>query len=207
MAIGYQNWTVTQKFLASILVVMLLITVALVTTLGMNQKQALKLQLAEKGKNTAQFLAAISAEPILTYNNQYLERYVKDISQDREVASAVIEDKAGKPLTSIGTEQVRADDTVGYSQPVLHEGETIGTVRVFVSKQVVNEATRKAQGIILALCVGAVVAISAVVYLLFHRIIVSPLLSLMSSMERLAAGDLDLRIESRSNDEVGMLGA
>jgi methyl-accepting chemotaxis protein len=207
MAIEYQNWTVTKKFLASILLVMLLITIALVTTLGMNQKQALMLQLAEKGKNTAQFLAAISAEPILTYNNQYLERYVKDISQDREVASAVIEDKAGKPLTGTGTEQVRAEDTVEYSHPVLHEGETIGTVRIFVSKQVVDEATRKAQGIILALCVGAVVAISAVVYLLFHRIIVSPLLSLMSSMERLAAGDLDLRIESRSNDEVGMLGA
>jgi methyl-accepting chemotaxis protein len=171
----------------------------------MNQKRALMLQLGEKGKNTAQFLAAISTEPILTYNNEYLERYVKDIARDKEVASAVIEDKAGKPLTSFGAEQKQADNAVEYSYPVQHEGETIGMVRIFLSKQVVNEATLKAQGIILALCAGAVLVISAVVYLLFHRIIVTPLITLKSSMERLAAGNLDHRIESRSNDEVGML--
>jgi methyl-accepting chemotaxis protein len=44
------------------------------------------------------------------------------------------------------------------------------------------------------------------VYLLFSRIIVRPLSSLQTSMERLAAGELDLSVESRSMDEVGMLG-
>lgn len=203
----FQGWTVTKKFLVSILAVMMLVTAGLVITLGMSQERALMFQLGEKGKNNAQFLAAISAEPILTYNNEYLERYVRDISRDKEVASAVIEDKDGKPITSLGSDKKGDGDTIEFSHAVMQDGETIGMVRLVFTKQLINEATRKAQGIILLLCVGTVVLISAVVYLLFRRIIVIPLTSLKSSMERLAAGDLDLTVESRSSDEVGMLGA
>jgi methyl-accepting chemotaxis protein len=56
------------------------------------------------------------------------------------------------------------------------------------------------------LCLGAGVVISGVVYMLFSRIIVKPLASLKTSMEKLASGDLDLAVDIRSNDEVGKLG-
>lgn len=201
-----QNWTVTRKFLVSILLVLFLVSAALVVTLGMSQKAALMRQLEEKGKNTSQFLAAISAEPIMSYNFTYLEGYVKDISRDREVFSAVIQDKTGNPLTKTGNEQGEKMDVVEFSSPVKQGDDQIGTVRIVFTKKYVNEATRKAQGIIVALCFGAVTVISGIVYLLFSRIIVKPLALLKASMEKLASGVLDLSVESRSNDEVGMLG-
>ena len=202
----FQDWTVTKKFLTSIVLVLLLVTVSLVVTLGISQKRALLRALEEKGKNTSQFLAAISAEPILSYNFTYLEGYVKDISQDREVAFAVILDKQGNPLTRAGKEPVGKENLLEFSSPVKQGGDQIGTVRLLFTTQYVDEATRTARGIIVVLCLGAGVVISGILYLLFSRIIVKPLALLKSSMEKLASGDLNLTVEIRSNDEVGGLG-
>jgi hypothetical protein len=79
----YKAWSVTRQFLASIMFVLLLVTVAMVWILSANQQRVLMRQLEEKGKNNAAFLAAISAEPILSYNFAYLENYVKDLQRPR----------------------------------------------------------------------------------------------------------------------------
>ena len=206
MTMRYQDWTVTRKFLASILLVLLMVTAALVVLLGISQQAALLRQLEQKGKNTAQFLAAISAEPILSYNFTYLEGYVKEVSHDREVIHAVVEDKSGAPLTRVGVRPANTADLLEYSSPVMQGEEQIGVARIYFSQEQVVDATRKAQWTILVLCLGAAAIISAIVLLLFRRIIIMPLASLKSAMERLASGDLDLTVESWSNDEVGMLG-
>ena len=204
--IHYQDWTVTKKFLASIVLVLVLVTISLFVTLGISQKRALLHALTEKGTNTPQFLAAISAEPILSYNFTYLEGYVKDISRDREVAFAVIQDKQGSTLTKGAIEPAGKDNLLEFTSPVMQGADQIGTARILFTTKYVDEATRTAQGIILVLCLGAGVVISGVVYMLFSRIIVKPLASLKTSMEKLASGDLDLAVEIRSNDEVGKLG-
>jgi methyl-accepting chemotaxis protein len=198
---------VTKKFLASIILALLVVTAALVLLLGVNQKRTLLRQLEDKGNNTTRFLAAISAEPILSYNFTYLEGYVKEISRDREVVSAVVQDKEGKPLTRLGEGGERTSDQVEFSAPVMQGEERIGTARILFTKKYIDESTMRSQGMLMALCFGAVAVISALVYLLFRRIIVGPLASLKTSMDRLAAGDLDLIIASGSNDEVGLLGS
>ncbi len=202
----FHDWSVTKKFLANIVLVLLAVSAALIVLLGMTQKRAMTRQLEEKGRTTTQFLAAISAEPIMSYNFTYLEEYVNYVARDREVSAAVVLDKAGTPLAKMGDEKQAAVDGVTYSAPVNQGNEQIGTVRVTFTRKYINGEMRKAQGIILALCFGAVVVISLVVYLLFRRIIVSPLGSLRTAMDRLEGGDLDVTVESRSNDEVGKLG-
>jgi methyl-accepting chemotaxis protein len=142
----------------------------------------------------------------LSYNFTYLEGYVKDISRDREVAFAVIQDKQGNALTRAGTEPAGKENLLEYTSPVMQGADQIGTARILFTTKYVDEATRTAQGIILVLCLGAGVVISGVVYMLFSRIIVKPLASLKTSMEKLASGDLDLAVDIRSNDEVGKLG-
>ena len=87
----------TKKFLASIVLVLILVTVSLVVTLGISQKRALMRALEEKGKKTTRFLAAISAEPIMSENFRYLEGYVKDISQDRESGLCGHPGQTGQP--------------------------------------------------------------------------------------------------------------
>jgi methyl-accepting chemotaxis protein len=205
MAIRHKDWTVTRKFLVSIVLVLVVVSAILVVTLGINETSMLTRRMEEKGKNTAEFLAAISAEPIMSYNFIYLEGYVKDVARDREVVRAVVEDKSGNPLTHMAENQKQRDGLIEFTAPVKQGDEQIGTVRIFFTPQHIIDATRRAQAIILTLCLGAVAVISMVLYLLFRRIIVMPLMSLKSSVEQLAGGDLDLTIKSNNNDEVGKL--
>ena len=209
MAFRYQDWTVTRKFVVSIVLALLLVSAALVVTLGMSQKSTLMRQLEEKGKNTALFLAAISAEPILSYNFGYLEGYTKDISRDREVFSAVIEDKQGNALTKVGTEKADPADVVEFTSPVMQGEEKIGKVRLLFTMRYVNEAVQKARGLILALCFGAAVILSGMVYLLFRRIILAPLgaepPAVANIANEVAAGNLGIAIVTAEGDTRSVL--
>jgi X-X-X-Leu-X-X-Gly heptad repeat protein len=209
MVFRYQNWTVTKKFVASIALMLLLVSTALVVTLGMSQKSTLMRQLEEKGKNQARFLAAISAEPILSYNFAYLEGYVKDVANDREVFSAVIQDKQGNALTKVGTEKTGQTDVVEFTSPVMHGEEQIGTIRLLFTMRYVNEAVKKARGLILALCFGAAVIMSGIVYLLFRRIILAPLGAeppvVANIANEVAAGNLSIAIATAGGDTSSVL--
>lgn len=119
---------------------------------------------------------------------------------------AVILDKQGNPLTRTGVEPTGKENLLEFTSAVMQGGEQIGTVRLLLTTKYVDEATRTAQGIIVVLCIGAGVAISGILYLLFSRIIVKPLDALRTSMEKLASGNLDHAVEILSNDEVGKLG-
>jgi hypothetical protein len=71
----------------------------MVVVLSIHQKGVLIKELNKKGKNTAEFLAGISAESALSYNCVCPENYVRDAARDLDIASVVIQDKQGNPLT------------------------------------------------------------------------------------------------------------
>jgi hypothetical protein len=78
--------------------IMRLMTI-MVVVLSIHQKGVLIEELNQKGKNTAEFLAGISEEPVLSCNGAYLENYVRDSARGKDVASVVIQDKQGNSLT------------------------------------------------------------------------------------------------------------
>jgi hypothetical protein len=94
-----RGWKLTKKFLVSILPVLAAVMTIMVVVLSIHQKGVLIEELIKKGKNTAEFLAGISAEPVLSYNCTNLENDVRDAARDQDVASVVIQDKQGDPLT------------------------------------------------------------------------------------------------------------
>ncbi len=209
MKINIREWSVTKQFQASIMFVLLLVTIAMVWILSANQQRVLLRQLEDKGKNTAMFLAAISAEPILSYNFSYLENYVKDISSDREVVSAVIVDKQGAPLTQRGNDQKGEKNLLEFSSPVVQNGEQIGTVKLGFTTQYVDEAVRSAQAIILTLFFVTMVVLSGVVYLLFRKIIIAPLGAeppfVANIANQVAEGDLNISLVTRADDHSSVL--
>ena len=209
MRINIRKWSVTRQFLASIMAVLLLVTIAMVWILSANQQRVLMRQLEDKGKNTALFLAAISAEPILSYNFSYLENYVKDISNDREVVSAVIVDKQGAPLTQRGNDQKSEKNLVEFSSPIMQNNDQIGTVKLGFTRQYVDEAVRSAQAIILALFFVTMVVLGGVVYLLFRKIIIAPLGAeppfVASIANQVAEGDLSISLQTTADDHSSVL--
>ncbi|HTP06394.1 MAG TPA: hypothetical protein VMM54_14700, partial [Nitrospirota bacterium] len=89
----FRKWTLTRKFLVSILLALLLVFAAMGTIISIHEKNVLVSDLRDKGENVARFLAAISAEPILSYNLSFLENHVRYVSEgDDDIIYAVIMD-------------------------------------------------------------------------------------------------------------------
>ncbi len=207
-----QGWKLTKKFLVSILLVLALVMTAMVVLLSVHQKGVLIEELGNKGRNTAEFLAGISAEPMLSYNFMYLQNYTRDVARDKEVVYALIEDRQGKTLASHGGDAKARDasktgeEILEFPAPILMNNDQLGTVRIGYSMRHINKSLHEAQMIIIVLSVGMMAAISLVVYLLFREIALRPLESLHAALARVASGDLSRIVDVTTNDEVGDLG-
>jgi len=209
MNMTIKNWTVTKKFLASILLMLLAVTAALVLTLSAYQRSVLIRQLDTKGKTTSHFLAQIAAEPILSYNFGYLENYVRDISADEEVVSVVILDKQGNTLAHKGDEKTDTARQVEFSSPITQNNEQIGAVKLVFGLKQIDSAVRSAQGLILIMCLGAMIAIGGMVLMLFRKIILDPLGAdppvVANIANEVAAGNLSVVIETTERDTHSVL--
>ena len=209
MKINIREWPVTKQFSASILLVLLLVTIVMVWILSANQQRALMRQLENKGKNMALYLAAISAEPILSYNFTYLDSYLKDISGDREVVYALIVDKKGAPLARRNDDQADKKEVTEFSSPILENGNQIGTVTLGFTRKYIDEAIQGSQRIILTLCFGMMAVIAGVVYWLFRKFIFTPLgaepLFVAGIADEVAKGNLSIALETSEADRSSVL--
>jgi methyl-accepting chemotaxis protein len=199
------EWKLTKKFLVSILFVLAVVMTIMVIVLSIHQKGVLVKELNNKGKNTTEFLAGISAEPVLSYNFAFLENYVRDSARDQDVVYVVIEDKQGNPLTH-QKEPRGKDGILEFTAKIMHDNDQIGVVKAGYSTRSIEKSLREAQMIIIGLSVCMMAVISLVVFLLFRVIALRPIESLQATITRVASGDLSRTMEVLTNDEIGELG-
>ena len=202
-----KHWKIMNKFLFGILLALVMVSVAMVVVLSVHEKSILISELNKKGNSLTQFLAGISAEPILSYNFNYLENYVKDIaSRDEDIVYAVVLDKAGTPLTHLNQELKDKKNILEFSSPIIQSNEEIGRVKIVFTMNNISKSLRKSQMIILTLCLATMVAISFIVYFLFRVVAQRPIERLKTALEEVASGDFSKTVEVRTKDEIGELG-
>jgi methyl-accepting chemotaxis protein len=201
-----QGWKLTKKFLVNILLVLAAVMTIMVVVLSIHQKGVLIAELNNKGRNTAEFLAGISSEPVLSYNFAYLENYVRDSARDRDVIYVVIHDKQGKPLTRLKEEPKDKAGILEFTAKIMHDNDQIGIVKIGYSTHSIDNSLREAQMIIIGLSVGMMAVISLVVFQLFKVIALTPIESLHATLSRVASGDLSRTMDVTTNDEIGELG-
>jgi methyl-accepting chemotaxis protein len=202
-----RQWGLTKKFLVSILLVLSLVFAVMVTILSLYERTVLVGELSKKGENLAKLLAEISAEPILSYNFEYMENFVRSIAAgDEDVAYAVIQDKSGNPLTHQKAEPTDKKDLLEFTSQIHQNKDVIGLVKIDFTAAHINSALRKSQIILMALALGAMIIISLLVFLLFRNIVIRPIAQLQTVTEQVAAGDLRQTVDIRANDEIGGLG-
>ncbi|WP_243374091.1 methyl-accepting chemotaxis protein [Geotalea sp. SG265] len=204
-----QRWNLTRKFLAGILITLVLVFSVMSISLTLYQKYSVMEDMDRRGKNLVQFLATIGMEPILSFNYVYLENYVRDISaNDREIVYALFMDKQGNILTPLDEKhasraKAEKEHLLVFTSPVKQSGEKIGAAQIALSTKASKERFREALLIILGLAGASIVGISIVFYLLFRRLALRPLGELKDRLERIADGDLTQTMEVRANDEIG----
>ncbi len=203
---GIAWWTLTKKFLFSILLMLVLVFTVMEITVSVHEKNVLTAELSEKGANVAKFLAAISVEPILSFNISYLENHARNIaSSDEGIRYITVEDRDGKPLTAWKTESAGETDILEFASPIIQSNEKIGAVKIGYTAAPIRRALHQSQTILMALSFSAMLTVSLMLYLLFQRLAVKPIERLRAIVEEVAAGDLSRTIAPESRDEIGLL--
>jgi methyl-accepting chemotaxis protein len=201
-----RHWTLTRKFLVSILLALLLVFAAMGMIISMHEKKVLVADLRDKGENVARFLAAISAEPILSFNTSFLDNHVRYVSEgDDDIVYAVILDREGKELTSQKKKNRDSEQVIEFSSPILQQDEKIGLVKIGYSSNDIIRVLRQSQAILTSLSVGTMLVVSLIVSLLFRFLAVKPIDRLNALVDQVAAGDLTKTAEAESGDEIGTL--
>lgn len=163
----------------------------------------------EKGNDLAPVLDAYSGRiGIDLYRNMYLldgktgkilyrtDSSVKDIEKTPNIISA-LSGVTGDTLN----EQLTYMD---YAKPVIVNGKVKYVIYVKDTKEELTQIISTVLSIILrALLVGLL--ISLIIGYFMSETITSPIISLKSKAERMAAGDFGTRIESKAEDEIGDL--
>ncbi len=200
------QWTLTKKFLLGILSALIIVFTTMGLIISVHEKNALTAELRGKGENVAKFLAAISAEPILSFNLSYLENHIRYISaSDEDIVTAAILDKDGKALTSQKKDDADKIDTLEFTSPILQDKEQIGMVKIGYSTAHIKAALHQSQAILAALSLCTMVVISLIVWVLFRILAVRPIERLKTVVEEIAAGDLSQTVVAESGDEIGKL--
>ena len=200
------HWTLTRKFLASILLALLVIFTAMGLVINAHEKKVLMNELAEKGENVTRILAAISAEPILSFNFSALENQVRYVGAgDENIIFATVTDREDKVMTEYRKTGSEKANVLDFSSPILQQNEKIGMVRIGYSTTSIRDALRQSQAILASLSVATMLLVSLIVYLLFRFLALKPIDRLNAVVGQVASGDLTRSIEAESGDEIGAL--
>jgi methyl-accepting chemotaxis protein len=200
------HWTLTRKFLAGILLALLLVFAAMGLMISAHERKVLVTELSGKGENVARILAAISAEPILSFNFSALENQVRYVGAgDENIIFATVTDREDKALTEYRKAGSTVSNVLEFTSPILQQNEKLGMVRIGYSITSIRNALRQSQAILAGLSIGTMLLVSLVVYLLFRYLALKPIDRLNAAVAQVADGDLTRSITAESGDEIGKL--
>lgn len=207
--------------------IIILMMVAVAARVILSEKRGFTDELANKGGSLARFMSKVAPASILTYDISMLDSYVKELTKDKEVIYSVILNKDGafisahldKEKKTVSGLKSKNDDIKGLikeisqmkdiieiEQPIIYQNETLGIIKIGLTKQLLNEKVNKQMlAIIVVSLIGIVFAIIAVAFYVTNRV-VAPLNRDVFFSTAIAAGDMTQRLEVNTTDELGVLG-
>ncbi len=196
----------------------------MLATEGEQNKKLLDNNLMEKGNLLADALAATVGDLIWNMDNDSVQQISKDAEQDRDVDYVAFFDDKGVAIT----QSTKNTDNDRIIEREIHaDGNTVGTLKLylnttFLENKVSALATKNLQqnerakteqqktnkkliytGAILSLI--GIVALCIMIYILFGKMIVTPLSKAQEMAVAISQGQLSIRLPKQANDEIGKL--
>ena len=192
-----------------------------------NKNQANQESATTYGTSMAQYLAFISASPLWNLQEELLKEYARGMLQLPNLAYAVVYDDGNKAVA--GEKKEGGAGVQVFTHGVVYDGKSIGQVEVGLATDHLEAALKKneqvktdlistfekeAQGAQSALVsrlgitAAAIAVVLLVVSLLVLFRIAKPLRRMVGVVQDLGQGegDLTVRLDVASHDEVGLLG-
>ena len=230
---GLRPRSLQARLLWGTVPVIFLVMASVLIVVEQRQRMAVIDETERRGQVLAKDLAVISQSHLLLYNFTALEQNVARLSVEQDVVYALILDADGRLVADSGrperigqilsspvdrraaeaTEPLMQDHTTrsgralyDFAVPIIVQERKWGTVRVGLSKQRMEALIRRTRwelgGLTLAtLIVGGLAA--AVV----ARRVSRPVQRVAEGADAISRGELDLRIDPVTDDEVGRLAA
>lgn len=224
--------SISYRFLALILGLLLVIAALSCLVIGIKERQTLKRTLASKGHSLASYVAKLSQDPVIMKDYVQLDSLVNEANKDKDIMYAIVQDSRGKTFTSQFAsinyhspwvrkllsalpknselpDIIRAMEsnkgTFTVSVPVMAGTDVLGKVTMGMSEHSINQEIIKTLSFVLGLTLVAVFMFGTVLFIAFKRIISDPLTELANATTRLARGDLSTKVAARGGGEIRVL--
>jgi two-component system sensor histidine kinase AtoS len=229
--VEFRPRSVQAKLLWGTVLVICLLMMAVLIVVEQRQRTAVIDEAERRGQVLARDLAAISQGALLLYNFTALEQNVSRLAAEEDVQYAIILDGEGRVAAdsprvervglvlsgeidrraAAATDLLVQETTTGSGQavydvavPVIVQGQKWGTARVGLSKQRMHALIRRTRWELGALTVITLL-LGGLGAALVARRISRPVQQLAEGAAAISRGELDLRVEPTTDDEIGRL--
>ena len=201
------------KFSALVVALLLAASLGLSRLATYQERAALTEAAAERGAALAEGLAARAVAPLLAGDGPGLEALVREAGAGRGVVAVRILDRDGgvaaalEPAAQGGPRagEPRQGERLRAAAPLLAGGARLGEAQVELDLAALVGPALARTARWLAALAAALVVLGVAAGLGFVALLVGPLRRLRAGVERLSAGDLEVRVPPTSRDEVGEL--
>lgn len=205
--------SISQRFSKALIGVVTLVLVIFAATAIMLDSAEINAALEKRLENSLKLAKIVLPIPLWNLDNDVVDDFAEALFLDSAMVYAEIAWKDQVIAKKVRQEFQHTKTTyfsdqrnfIDKNSDITYENNKIGTIRLAMSRESVqNELARKIFGII-ALTLFLVVAITTTSLILTRKYISRPLLKLQISASAIARGDLDTLIDRNSSDEIGLL--
>lgn len=100
----------------------------------------------------------------------------------------------------------QGENYVARSLPILHQGDEIGEIRLYLTKDQMNKRLYEENIHIIIFTIIEIIVIILLLLIMLRRVILRPIESLVESTKRIADGDYRYSLLKLDDDEIGELG-
>lgn len=181
--------------------------------IGLYNKERAIEDLKSKASNTAVLASKSLAEPVWTFDANTMDGVIGAIWLDSDVsairlvkpdAKAPEVEKIRDGLGAFEALQSRGTYLMN-SEPIMRDGKPIASIVILTSTGKVDALIKQSSILIAVFSAVFVTVLAGFIFLMARRLVKQPIDELKHSAEALAAGNLDLAINTSREDELGSL--
>ena len=193
-----------RDFYVRMSIILTLSAIIIITIVIRKERAVLLEDMRDKGESIARVLSTVTMDSMLTYDYGTMERYVRQVVQNKDIVSLRIVRLDGEVLAEArGPKDEK--DAVSVAYPIGVGGSRLGTVEVAFSMDRVNAISRN---IVLSaiLFVLAVHAIGLFINnAIINSLVIRPITVLIGATRRIKEGGLKDRADVEIQNEFGEL--
>jgi PAS domain S-box-containing protein len=200
------------KLMLALAIVVALVALVSAYELIERERERRFLELEYRAARIAELFSRSVAYPLWNLDRAEIDSQLAALAPNREVAQFSITTVGDGTVSAVTKFQgsdlidpIERVQPIEYTPPGASRPQTIGEVRVVLTRAVVEEDIATARRAILALVAAIVAVLYAATFVLLRRMVSAPIHRLETTVDRIAVGDLDARCVIESGDELGRL--